>query len=271
MLLIIGGHPRSGTTLLQHLSNSHPDMLITHEFGNFCHLDRPYKEYRRRILMRLWNTGILRNRTLLWSTINGESRKIVKIVKGHAKANAFVARYLLEMHKHRRKLIGVAEIELILRSIFPKARIVGDKLPDYVFSLDKLVGLRGLSCLIIYRDCREVTGSTLEWFRTVERNDKHWIDNLSTAEKIAKRWVRAIELMERHAEKVHIIRYEDLIQKPEQELEALGRWLGVDPAGFQRKMIPDTSSGKHKKRLSEKELATVMEIAGPTMARLVYI
>lgn len=123
----------------------------------------------------------------------------------------------------------------------------------------------------MYNDCRDVASSTLKRFRAVERNNKEWIENLSMAETIAKRWVQAIELMESHAEKLHIIRYENLIKQPDQELEALGGWLGVNPSGFSKEVIQNTGIGKYKEGLSKEELATIMNIAGPTMARLGYI
>ncbi|MBA3562614.1 MAG: sulfotransferase [Gammaproteobacteria bacterium] len=195
----------------------------------------------------------------------------MKTLRRLVKENAFVARYLFAMYKHRQNLIGIPEIEDTLNSIFPGARIVGDKLPDYVFSLDELTEPAQLACLIIYRDCRDVTRSSLERFRTAERNSEYWRENLSTAEKIAKRWVRAIELMERYSEKLHVIRYENFVRNTGQELEALAKWLEVDPAGFPKEMIRDTSVGKYKGGLSNEEIGTVMKIAGPAMARLGYI
>jgi hypothetical protein len=73
-----------------------------------------------------------------------------------------------------------------------------------------------------------------------------------------------------YKDKLHIIRYEDLIQQPHHEFEGLGRWLGVDPSGFSDKLIQDTSIGKYQKGLSEEEVATVMETAGATMTRYGY-
>jgi hypothetical protein len=266
MALIIGGHPASGTTLLRHLCNNHPDITLTHEFGNFHHLGRPYKEYRDELLKRLWNKGILENRFLLWSPSNHLSLKVVKIVKSHA----FIARYLFEMHRYRRNIVDLSIVGTVLKSIFPKAHIVGDKEPHYVFALDELGRVGGLKRLIVYRDCRDVTSSVLHNSRTKWRK-KTWIKDFNTAEKVAKQWVRAIEVMERNMDKIHIIRYEDLINKPDRQLNTLGSWLGVDPTGFPKEIIRDTSIGKYSTGLSDEELATVMKVAGPTMCRLGYI
>lgn len=266
MVLIIGGHPASGTTLLRHLCNNHPDITLTHEFGNFHYLGRPYKEYRYQLLKRLWNRGVLENRFLLWSPSNHLSPKVVKIVGSHA----FIARYFLELHRYHRNIVDLSIVRTVLKSIFPKAHIVGDKEPHYVFALDELARVNGLKRLIVYRDCRDIASSLLENSRTKWRN-KIWIKDFNTAEKVAKQWVRAIEVMERNIDKLHTIRYEDLINQPDVELKTLGSWLGVDPTGFPKEIIRDTSIGKYNIGLSDKELATVMEVAGPTMSQFGYI
>jgi len=46
--------------------------------------------------------------------------------------------------------------------------------------------------------------------------------------------------------------------------------LKVDPAGFPKELIYNTSVGSYRHRLSDEELSTVMEIAGQKMAELGY-
>ncbi len=260
MTLIVGGHPRSGTTLLRNLCDHHPDITMTFEFGNFLALDRPYKAYRRRILKRWWRT---RGKPLLTSS---SAHPWANAAESHA----FVLRYLFQIHRYRWECIDASTIEASLRTIFPKARVVGDKYPGYVFLLDRLATADGLSRLIIYRDCRDVARSALEQARTNWRG-KPFAKKFDTAAKVARRWVRAIELTDRHADRLRTIRYEDLVQQPEREMWALGEWLGVDPAGFPLHIVRDTSIGKHKDELSAEALKTIMEIAGPAMARLGYL
>jgi hypothetical protein len=183
----------------------------------------------------------------------------------------FAARYLFNVRRYQGGLVDLAAIESTLRSIFPEACIVGDKNPDYVFLLDKFVETAGLSCLIIYRDCRDVASSTLERVRTIWRG--HWTHTIDTAEKVAKRWVRCIEIMEHQKDKIHIIRYEDLVREPRKELERLGKWLELDHKGFSERIISNirsTNIGKYKTGLKDGELKTLMEIAGPAMNRLGY-
>ena len=161
MVLLIGGHVRSGTTLLRNLCNSHPEIALTREFNYLSGLGKPYTEHSRILLNELWGKTIfgLRNRMRLgW----------------HLRNYAFVARYLFYMQRYRQYLIDVKAIGSTLRRIFPEARIVGDKTPHYVLTLDKFVATKGISCLIIFRDCRDVTSSTLERARTKWRK-KPWI------------------------------------------------------------------------------------------------
>ncbi len=260
-LLIIGGHHRSGTTLLGLLCDSHPDIAVTTEFGCFLAYGGLFRRYAPRLLRRWWNAD-----------------KPFHSSYAHKSWMAFhnlffATRYLFKVYKYhwnyeRRRVIAPV-IETALHGMFPQSPIVGDKWPNYVYLLDRLTKSKGIFHLMIYRDCRDVVSSTLQQARK-EWSGKEWVKSFNTAEKVAKRWVSAIEPMEQHADKLHIICYEDLVQQPQHELEKLGQWLGVDAAGFSVHMIKDTSVGKYKTRLSGEELATVMKIAGPTMTRLGY-
>jgi hypothetical protein len=182
----------------------------------------------------------------------------------------FTTRYLLRMYEHYREPITVQIIEAALKHSFPESSIVGDKWPGYMFLMDKFVQADDLYCLVIYRDCRDVTSSFLKQARTTWR-PQAWVSNLNTAEKVARRWVDVIGLMERHADQLHIVRYEDLIDNPKAVFASIGDWLGVAPTGFPTHEIKRSSIGKYKSGLTNEELAVVMEIAGPTMARLGYV
>ena len=258
MVLLIGGHMRSGTTLLWRLCNTHPDIALTNEFNYFSGLGKAYIKHSRPLLKRLWKQTIRRQ------------IRLAQLLRNYA----FVTRYLFNLQRHRDGLIDGAAIEATLRSIFPKARIVGDKQPYYAFLLDEFAAINGLSWLIIFRDCRDVTSSMLERYRTKWHKNSWMRKYYNTAEKVAKHWVHSIETMERYRDKIHIIRYEDLVQEPRRELEALAKWLGVDCPGFSESIISNirnTDIGTYKTGLTDEELDTVMKIAGPTMARLGYI
>ena len=265
MLLLITGHQRSGTSVLQKICNTHSAIRITPEFGNCARLGKTsYLKHTAQVLRR-------------WRIIQG-SWLIDGFTEQHRRKRwmnlVFVTRYLLALYKQWPAPMNTLAIETTLHRIFPDSQIVGDKWPYYLFILDRLIPRENLYFLIIYRDCRDVTSSTLKKVR--ERWYKQaWSANIDTAEKVAKLWVRTIELMEHwkesvYGDKIHILRYENLIWEPEQEMARLGSWLGVDPSGFSYPFISDTSIEKYRTGLTEEELAAVIEIAGPTMKRLGY-
>jgi len=259
MVLIIGGHQRSGTTLLGRLCDSHPEIAVTNELGTFIACGESRLAYCRRMMGRWWD---VRNRWAFDSSYAGSPGK-------NSRNLLFVSRYLINVLRYSQDVVDVHAIEAALRSMFPGSRVVGDKWPYYLNVMDRWIGMDNLGVLIVYRDCRDVVSSTLEKARG-SWSGMPFGEKVNTAEKVAKRWVNAIELMESLKESAHIIRYEDLVREPDRELEALGEWLGVVPQGFARHMIRDSSIGKHKNGLTEEELGTVMEIAGPTMSRLSY-
>ena len=146
---------------------------------------------------------------------------------------------------------------------------MGDKYPGYVFDLASYVDHECLSCLVVYRDGRDVASSTLRAVRTMWRG-LPFTRNIDTVEKIAGRWVFGIEQMLRHEAKVHVVRYEDLVSDPKTVMRGVSEWLGVDPDGFPHAPVRSTSVGKFREGLTASELDTVNEVAGPTLTKLGY-
>jgi hypothetical protein len=259
MLLIITGHPRSGTTLLYRLCDSHPDIRLTKEFGCLRALGVPIGLYALGILGRFWAT--FNNPILIPPGVSRRSQLL--------RSYLFEVRFLRRLYRSHASLVTVSDVESALRHLLPGARIVGDKFTDYVFALNQFVELDGVSTVVIYRDCRDVTASYLERVRTDWRG-KQVLSSFDTPGKIASRWLSAITWMNRHQNKVCTIRYEDLVQQPEHEIEKLSQCLNVDPTGFSKELIYGTSVGSYRHRLSAEELSAVMEVAGQRMTELGY-
>jgi Sulfotransferase family len=254
--LIIGGHPRSGTTLLARLCNSHPQMKVTFEFRNFREINVAYDTYfpalrkdwiRRRIVEK-----------------PGQSTRAAKFHSA-----IFLAEYLIRLQFFRKRLIDVDVVSQLLKRIFPQALVVGDKFPEYIFHLDSLASQKNLSIAIIYRDCRDVVSSTLRRVRTAWKNED-FAKNIDSAMKIAGSWLRAIECMEKYFHNIHVIRYEDLINDPKPVLKEFADWLRIDENAFQMEMIRTDRIGKYQSSLTEQELRDVLSVAGRTMERLGY-
>lgn len=262
-MLLISGHQRSGTSLLRHLCHDHPQIAVTHELGVMLSVDQPYRQYCDQILRR-WRRKLFRN----WIVVPPPWRRVhsrMDILRGHL----FTARYLWYLHRHCDGIVRSGLVNETLAHLFPTKNIIGDKENGYVFRLDNLISVPGIKIVIIYRDCRDVTSSFLIQARTSWRGQA-WVAGADTAEGAARRWVRAIDAMERYAGQVHVIRYEDLVRQPDQEFAILADWLGVDAAGFHSAAVRDKSVGKYRCGLSDRELDAVIAVAGPTMARLGY-
>ena len=257
--VIIGGHQRSGTTILTRVLAQHPQVGLTLEFANFQGLQRSFRHNLRLILKR-WRIVSLRNGFLAPSWL-----KRANFIRN----NGLIPLYLLGLLRSPQGLVELPAIERALGFPFPRASLVGDKYPDYVFQLDRLLVSKDLQCIIIYRDARDVTSSALVQARTNWKN-KQYVKHFDTSAKVAARWVRAIEAMEQHRGRVLAVRYENLVREPQRELDAIASVLDLNPAGFPTDLFREDRVGKHQHGLTPEELETVMEIAGPTMERLGY-
>ena len=257
--IVIAGIPRSGTTLLRRLCNNHPQMRVTNEFFNFAFVGDFLPVYAARAGKRILE-------------INGASR----IIGGYGTRTTnylgnvqAVTAHLLRLARRGIGRVTLSAIVEEAREAAPNTRVVGDKMPPYLFIMDELVLVPGLKRVVIYRDCRDVTSSFLLMARTRWRH-RLWVREWNTAEKIALKWVSGIEIMERFIQKLFAIRYEDLVGKPESELLRLAEWLGVDPSGFDTQQVSDSAVGKYRQGLTARELDDVLRVAGPTLERLKY-
>lgn len=260
MAIFITGHDRSGTTMLQRVCNSHPQMLVTNEFNLFLPLGCSYRTYFAHILR---NAMKIENRFRF-----NQQYKFMGIVR--YSNFPFTLSFLISLLKNHQQLIEVSDIERALKKRNPHAIIVGDKKTFYNERLEKLLKYDDLKGVVIYRDCRDVTSSFLQMAKTVWIKQP-WVENLKTAGAIARRWVEWIGIMENFADELIIIRYEDLVKEPQKVLGSLAQQLSISSDGFQMQNINSKSIGKYQKGLSNHELNQVLQIAGPTMAKLEYI
>ena len=180
----------------------------------------------------------------------------------------FVIRYLRSISKQGGATIQLASIEESLKNIFAGVSVVGDKNPDYVYSLERFVREENLLVILIYRDPRDVVSSVLTAYR--DKWGKWWDEELSIAEKIAKRWVYMIDLMQRYSTQIFTIQYEDFVMDPQKNLKELGERVNVDWKYFDRQRIRTDSVGKYKRFLTGQEYEDIIQIAGAKMEILGY-
>lgn len=272
MPLVIAGHQRSGTTMLMKLCNAHPEIALGSELGCFLNMGELRATYALRMLRRwLVVTAFKRDPIVRIGEETPPEQGFPRWELGIALRNfASGIRFTASAVRNSRERIDAGSIEAALRSILPGRRIVGDKYPDYTYELDRLTVTGGPTVVAIYRDCRDVAVSTLHLARGRWRH-RRFSRLMDTPEKVACRWVRSIEAIEKHAESVHAIRYEDFVRNPEEGVAALAAWLDVDPGGFETSSVATDRVGRHKAGLSAEETAALMEIAGPHMQRLGYL
>lgn len=262
MPLIIAGHERSGTTLLRNLCNGHPDMAVTMEFANFHGLGRKKQGYILQLIHH-WR----RNRHRSFLVQGAGETETGNVIKSHL----FVIHYLFLIYSQKQTHAEISVLEDALIRIFPKAQVVGDKMPNYIWKLDWFAKIPNLQRLIIYRDCRDVTNSVMRMVRTAWTNQP-FTDQFNSIEAVARRWCRCIELMESNFDNIHVVKYEELVSNPSPVLKTIAENLSIDHTGFPIGMIRPTRSDSNRfSDLTKNDLNIITRIAGPTMERLGYI
>lgn len=258
MVLFVTGHQRSGTGMLAELCNTHPDIAVTSELAVFERLDVSWASHCLFLLQRCWRKG----RRPLLPHFGRESFTAWDNLR-------FVSRYVRILRANHDGLVDLDTVGPVLHRILPGARVVGDKYPDYIFDLGRHALRDDVKVVVIYRDCRDVTASTLEAVRTRWRH-RRFRKKFDTVEKVAGRWILAMQLMQRYADRIMTIRYERLVREPGTVLSELGGWLGVDPSLFHHGFVHGRSVGRYRTRLTESQLAELLEIAEPTLSRFGY-
>ena len=210
MALLIGGVPRSGTSMLQRICNGHPNICVTIETRIFSFPPKgflvPAKNVAGNVTHRNWN-----------SLRMGNFKQVVR-------SYSFTVRYLTMLVAKRKfgEIDFVSKVEA-LHALLPDANIVGDKYPGYIFELEKFVNQKGLSCLVIYRDGRDVVSSTLR--KSMEWKGNFVSKNMGSIERIIDRWTFGIEKMQENGDRIFTVRYEDLVTNPRKVMEGIGGCL----------------------------------------------
>jgi len=269
-VLVIGGHPRSGTTLLARLLNLHPAIAVTFEFRPFLGLDRDLPSHwqvlrkdfaRRRIVEIKWLPS--------WrmAQVRGLPRRAILGALDRLESARFLFRYRAMIRQA--PVVTTDVVRSAYLAHFGRKQLLGDKVPEYIFSLDALASESGLVRILIYRDPRDVAASSIKMF------ERGWGGGtlghrLSTPEGVAATWAEAARLMLKHDNRCHLVRYEGLVSNPLGELGSLGRSLGVDPAAFRTRMVQGDRVGKGRRELSEQAIEAIERVAAPEMRALGY-
>ncbi len=256
--LVITGHPRSGTTILNYVVNSHPHVVTTFEFKSLPAGTTGLGQYLRGIRSDYGQRRIVTPP----QKMSQRNRQFYNL--------SFYWRYVFWVALFSRGTVTADSVLRAYRRVYPGLLVYGDKHPQYYIDrLDDFLHIANTKIVCIYRDGRDVVTSVL---------NRSWGDGRSnrfaTARTTAASWVTAIDVMEKNAEHLHIIRYEDFTANPKGTMGALGEFLGVDGSLFDTSVVTDNRSGKHSvpgEGLSADQLDDVLDVATPTLERLGYL
>jgi hypothetical protein len=270
--VFVGASPRSGTTLLRTMLNSHPDLAIPRE-SRFATNAFGLREY--------------------FGDLSKEDnrQRCVEWIMDRRKSG--FANLELDPEEAAARMMGApgATIGSIVGTPFAmyaeatSAKRWGDKRPAYIRHTGRMFSMFPDAQFVhLVRDPRGSAASMLK---------VGWYDG--SVPKAAELWVRSIEaaVAARAAlrdDQFYELTYEDLLANPEGEIKQLTAWLGLDPAGvsdmlnFHRQN--DVPASKYHWRVSEPidpaaatawmttldrdALALVEHVAGDHMDRLGY-
>jgi hypothetical protein len=211
------GRPRSGTTLLKTLFDAHPNVKIPPELPIFLPLYQRFKHVRR------------------W-----DSAQILSFIDHVFEPNVFNNRKIENLRIDRDlftadllKMAGDCTIQDLLiklnehsLSIFPKQdiRLVGDKNPVYSVYMKRLIRIFPKAWFIcIIRDYRDNFISL--------RNVKEVKMEAPVLTLQVARWVYVTKLFlaceNRFPDRFYIIRYEDLVTRPEESFRNICAFLSI--------------------------------------------
>lgn len=250
-MLAVGGMARSGTTLLFHLLNSHPDIYLTYEMRVFVNVEQKQSRYRATL-----PSLFIKNPHLLGQPFISSS--------------LFRFCYTLLTFVYWQRTVTFQRVRAMMRLFFPGNQLVGDKWPRYHHHLPKLVAYGDeLKIVMITRDARDVVASFMGKLQGDWEN-LEWTHNVHTIDEIALRWQRAVQSIQKHQHLIHAIRYEDLVRNPLPVLRQLGVYLGVDDTLFDASIVKTTSIGKYKQSLTADDIRRIEELVGDTLQSLGY-
>lgn len=262
--IFVGGVPRSGTTLVRVILDTHPRICCGTEL---------------RVVPAL---------TALWCSVEQNARPMLESAYG--------------VDAERLRAIFAALVMSFLEPSWEasgKAR-VAEKTPFNILVFPDLRRLFPDALLVhVIRDVRDVVASRLERDRAAAKaqsNDSS-IDSVALARARAEEWVSAMAIRRRMllqnelSGAYHELRYEDLVGNPHSTLNALFAFLGerFDPAVLDyhrvdrnvdgseewsaeavRRPLFASSCGRWRTCLSAGELASVLQVADPVLTELGY-
>lgn len=207
--IFIIGCPRSGTTLLGLMLDSHPSISIAHEAGIFHFLYHHSGKQR-------WKFSSTVDRKIFFEKLEHNSNL----------QEAFGQDVICTATRELQAAERLTE-KLIIDSLFAAylresgKTIWGEKTPTYYYHISDILSLYPQAAIIcIIRDPRAVFASMKRYARYKEGQMGHWwmTENLDEASML---WLDSYESAMKWKSKIFSVKYEELVQSPEAVLRDL--------------------------------------------------
>jgi len=271
--IFIVGAARSGTTLLQYMLRSHPDVSLptaeSHFFIPFYDRQDDFGD-----LTQLENI-----QKLLDEIYHSHHYFFDENMHG---LNFDAIQLATEIHH-----ANITTIPDIISFIFQKNATAegktrwGDKTPYYVLHLDALLEMFPNAQIVhLIRDGRDCA------FSMLERKWDLWIFNYYHAAYTWNKYVRAGKAFgKKHPDHYFEIRYEDILDQPETSIKNLCEFLDIDfnqsvinfgksdgsgKTPLLQKPLQKSNQGKWKSNLSKRQRSTFEALASETLAGCGY-
>lgn len=211
--IFIIGAERSGTTLLRLMLTSHPGICIPPESTFLLSLARRFEHSSwSDEVVNLFVEKLYGNKKFSeWQLDRSELTNTLRINRPSTYPQACEAVYVT-----------------YLKQIKPEAHIWGDKNPRHLFYTDFIRKQFPAARLIhIIRDVRGIYNSLLRLQRDAATRDD-WKHARTPMLLATRYWARSMELIKDSDKNIYHLRFEDLVNRPEEELRRLCEWLGID-------------------------------------------
>lgn len=209
-LFFVGGAPRSGTTWLQYLLDSHPDICCRGEAAFMHNLSGPLTR-----MVADWRDGLAAKNKKLFAERGG---------------------YPLPPEDEAQALIGAAILLALARQPGAgAARAVGEKTPENVFHFAQLKQLFPAAKFVgIARDPRDVLTSAWHFFQTSQPGRDETVAKLAFVRgalpALNSGTRTMLGLLEKFPGDCAVVTYERMRAEPAAAAAALFRFLGVSAA-----------------------------------------